>query len=160
MSANRKFLGSLVAVAACLGAGVLAVMFLSSLGPTSTTGHGHLAKIPIASVPSGGFVEIKLDHFHLFITDPKAPRAFVIPHHDNKYGLPDPTWDHPNLLCSSFRFKDGRFTCDDPGLSTWWRTNLQWDQYGRNLGERFLPDLRAATLEVQGHSILLDPERQ
>ena len=133
---------------------LLAIPFLSSLKPSVAAKNNYEKNVPLASIPSKGFVEVEWNRNRVFLQNAGEVRAFLMPFIRDSYLLPDLSWGRAYIPCHKFGFEAGYFQCFDSDIGEWWRTEARWKGNGEHVNEHF-PPLQTPPFSVVGKSVVL-----
>ena len=97
---------------------LLAIPFLSALKPSAAAKNNYEKNVPLASIPSNGFVEVEWNRNRVFLQNAGEVRAFLMPFIRDSYLLPDLSWGRAYIPCHKFGFEAGYFQCFDSDI---WR---------------------------------------
>ena len=120
---------------ALVGAVLISYPFIQSLNPNEKQVN-ELPRIDISRLESGRFVEAKGPRYSAFVLKMETGelRVFFVPIFEDKYKMPEPTWNRSIGSCQKFGpesdgdklIPEGKFRCFDEDGSRW-EMNLEWD---------------------------------
>lgn len=154
---RRRALASLVVIVALGLLLLLAVPFMKSMNPSSAAINAYEVKVPLASIPSNGFIEVDWNGARVFLQKGRGLKVFVMPFLNGTYRLPDVTWARAHIPCSKFGFEAGYFECSDPQIGEW-GSIARWKENGESVTE-YLPPLQRPPFAVVNDSVVLGRER-
>jgi len=162
---NKQSLATVALFLSAIGLAFVSIPFLSSL-PPSEVQASKLPRASLSKLAPGHFMEIEGRGFRAFVirrTDSKL-RIFSVPYWEDKYRMPDVTWDRAWLPCDHFGPEsdgsalrpDARFRCLDtnPGEYEWWKHQLFWTLDG-DCSDPYFEQLRTPRYEIRGETVII-----
>lgn len=151
--ARRRVLALLVVIVALGLLLLLAIPFMKSMNPSSAAKNAYEVKVPLASIPSKGFIEVDWNGNRVFLGKRGDLRVFFMPFLNGSYRLPDVTWARAHIPCSKFGFEAGYFGCSDPEIGEW-GSIARWKDNGESVTE-YLPPLQRPPFAVVDDSVVV-----
>ena len=155
---KKRLLTFLVGTFAALGLVATATPFVQSLGPSAKAKAAHELHIPRSEIPKGAFKEVIWGRSKIFVGQFEDLRAFSIYYGNNRYWLPDPTWERPAIPCGEFKFSEDVFQCTDHNFDDHARKQYRWDSHGASL-DPFFPALMKPAYVAKSDEIVFGAEQ-
>ncbi len=145
---------------ALVGVVLVSYPFLKSLAPKEKQ-VSELPRTNIAKLENGNYLEANGPWYRAFILKRETGnlKIFSVPYSQNKYKMPDPTWNQSIGSCSKFGpesigeklVPEGKFRCFDEGEPRW-ELNLEWDFEGKSLVKPY-EDMQTPKYEIRENTI-------
>ena len=161
---SKTILKIAVLIVAVIGILLASIPFFGSLVPSKKASASR-PHIDLTTLERGTFLETDSRWSKIFVLHTQSDEiyVFVVPFVNNRYWLPDISWEKMNLPCNSFGpdhengvlVAGGTFHCRDSEYSDYYEGELRWRLSGESLGVR-TQDMQVPEHEIDGMRLYLE----